>query len=206
MSASTFFRRVSVIVGAGLAVIGVASLLGYSEFPWIEDKRSQTVLLKSVKDVSQLHGAIGTFELVVDTGDKDERMPDMIAGRRTLFVAVGTVNAHVDLAGLAEEDLTLSADGKSVSLRLPEAQLDKPNIDHEASNVVSQERGLLDVISDVFGTPEQDKYFLLAETRMAAAAEKSELRERAAENARSTLAGLFGSLGLQVTFLDEESR
>jgi hypothetical protein len=172
MSASTFFKRVSVVVAAGLAVIGVASLLGYSEFPWMDEKHKQ-------------------------------RMPDMIAGRRTLFVAVGTVNAHVDLAGLAEEDLTLSADGKSVSLRLPEAQLDKPNIDHEASNVISQERGLLDVISDVFGTPEQDKYVLLAETRMAAAAENSELRERAAENARSTLAGLFGSLGLQVTFLDE---
>ncbi|WP_427004458.1 DUF4230 domain-containing protein [Pseudarthrobacter sp. H2] len=56
--------------------------------------------------MSQLHSAIGTFELVVDTGDDDEGMPDTIAGRRTLFVAAGTVNAHVDLAGLAEKDLT----------------------------------------------------------------------------------------------------
>jgi hypothetical protein len=181
-------------------------LLGYSPFPSSQSDRSQTVLLKSVKDMSQYHAAVGNFELVVDTGDDDEGMPDIIAGRRTLFVAAGTVNAHVDLAGLADKDLTLSPDGKSVELRLPEPELDKPNIDHDRFHVYSEDRGLVDRIVDAIEAPQQAELYKLAETKMAAAAEESELRERAAENTRAMLTGLFGSLGFQVTFQDDTSR
>jgi hypothetical protein len=206
MSAPKLFKRVAAVVVAALAVLGVAAVFGYSPFPSAQSGRSQTVLLKSVKDMSQYHAAVGNFELVVDTGDDDEGMPDIIAGRRTLFVAVGTVNAHVDLAGLAEQDLTLSPDGKTVELRLPEPELDKPNIDHDRFHVYSQDRGLADRIADVIEAPQQTELYKLAETKMAAAAEESELRERAAENTRAMLTGLFGSLGFQVTFQDDTSR
>ena len=202
MPAPKLFKRVAAVVVAALAVLGVANVFGYSPFPSSQGDQTQMVLLKSVRDVSQLHSAIGTFELVVDTGDDDEGMPDFIAGRRTLFVAAGTVNAHVDLAGLAEKDLTLSPDGKSVELRLPEPELDKPNIDHDRFKVYKDDRGLVDRIADVFDAPQQAELYKLAETRMAAAAEKSELRERAAENTKETLTSLFGSLGYQVTFRD----
>ena len=206
MSAPKLFKRVASVAVLALAVLGIANVFGYSPFPSSQGDRTQTVLLKSVKDASQLHGAIGAFELVVDTGDDDEAMPDIIAGRRTLFVAAGTVNAHVDLAGLAEKDLTLSRDGKSVELRLPEAELDKPNIDHDRFKVYKDDRGLVDRIADVFDAPQQAELYKLAETKMAAAAEKSELRERAAENTRATLTSLLGGLGYQVTFKDDTSR
>jgi hypothetical protein len=206
MSAPKLFKRVASVVVLALAVLGIANVFGYSPFPSSQGDRTQTVLLKSVKDASQLHSAIGTFELVVDTGDDDEAMPDIIAGRRTLFVAAGTVNAHVDLAGLAEKDLTLSRDGKSVELRLPEAELDKPNIDHDRFKVYKDDRGLVDRIADVFDAPQQAELYKLAETKMAAAAEKSELRERAAANTRATLTSLLGGLGYQVTFKDDTSR
>jgi hypothetical protein len=203
MSAPKLFKRVASVVVVALAALGIANMFGYSPFP--ASQRTQTVLLKSIKDVSQLHSAIGTFELVVDTGDDDEGMPDIIAGRRTLFVAAGTVNAHVDLAGLAEKDLTLSPDGKSLELRLPEPELDKPDIDHDRFKVYKDDRGLVDRIADVFDAPQQAELYKLAEAKMAAAAEKSELRERAAENARATLTGLFRPLGIQVTFKDDTS-
>jgi hypothetical protein len=206
MPAPKLFKRVATLVVVTLAVLGTASVFGYSPFPSSQSDRSQTVLLKSVKDISQYHAAVGNFELVVDTGDDDEGMPDIIAGRRTLFVAAGTVNAHVDLAGLADKDLTLSPDGKSVELRLPEPELDKPNIDHDRFHVYSEDRGLVDRIVDAIEAPQQAELYKLAETKMAAAAEESELRERAAENTRAMLTGLFGSLGFQVTFQDNTSR
>lgn len=158
--------------------------------------------MQSIKDVSQLQSAIGTFQLVVDTGDDNVAMPDIISGRRTLFLAVGTVDAIVDLSGIQEDDLKVSSDGKSATLRLPEARLEKPNLDHEASKVYRSDRGVLDRIADVFESPEQSAIFLRAETEMASAAEKSELRKRATASARSTLTALFDSLGTQVTFLD----
>jgi hypothetical protein len=107
---------------------------------------------------------------------------------------------------LADKDLTLSPDGKSVELRLPEPELDKPNIDHDRFHVYSQDRGLVDRIVDAIEAPQQAELYKLAETKMAAAAEESELRERAAANTRAMLTGLFGSLGLQVTFQDDTSR
>lgn len=71
-------------------------------------------------------------------------VPGFIADERSLFVAAGTVDAYVDFSGLAEGDLTLSDDGKSVEIRLPEAQLDKPNLDQGRTYLFSQERGVID--------------------------------------------------------------
>ncbi len=111
---------------------------GFNPFQSLQTDRSQPALLKSIKDVSQYHAAVGNFEVVIDVEDGVEWMPEIIAGRRTLFVAAGTVNTYVDLSGVADKDVTLSADGKSVTVRLPEAQLDKPNIDHDRSYVLAR--------------------------------------------------------------------
>ena len=197
------------VVGAlvlALAVLGAANMFGFSPFQVSQIDRSQPALLKSIKDISQYHAAVGNFEVVLDIEDDVAGMPAIIAGRRTLFVAAGTVNAYVDLAGLADKDLTLSPDGKSVTVRLPEPQLDKPNIDQDRSYMFSQDRGVFDRIADAIETPQQAQFYKLAETKMAAAAEESELRKRAAENTRSMLTGMFGSLGIQVTFLDDAVR
>src|SRR5690349_14473165 len=107
-------KPIGLVALVALAGLGVASAAGYSPFP--DRDASQTVLLKSVRDVSEYHAAVGTFEMVVDTGDADAAMPDFIAGRRTLYVAVGTVDAHIDLSGLQDNDLTVSDGGKSVEL------------------------------------------------------------------------------------------
>lgn len=201
-------RIAIVVVGAlvlALAGFGVANVLGFSPFQLGQTDRSQPVLLKSVQDLSQYHAAVGNFEVVLDIEDDVAGMPAIIAGRRTLFVAAGTVNAHVDLAGLADKDLTLSPDGKSARVRLPEPQLDKPNLDLDRSYVFRQDRGVFDRIADAIEAPQQAPIYKLADEKLVAAAEGSELRKRAAENTRSMLTGLFGSLGIQVTFLDDAS-
>lgn len=202
MSEAKSFKPVAltaIAVAVLLAALLVASVLGFGPFS-NRSERDQTVLLKSVKNVSQYHAAVGSFEILLDEREDTGGLPDFIAGRRTLFVAAGTVNAYVDLAGLAEDDLILSADGKSVTLRLPEPQLDKPNIDHDRSYVYSQDRGIADRVVDAFTAPQQAELYLLAESDMAEAAEHSELRQRADENTKSMLTGLFGSLGYEVTF------
>jgi hypothetical protein len=195
-------KGVAILVGAVLGIFGGASLLGFNEYPWSQKSTDRTVILQSIKNVSQLQSAIGTYELVVDTGDDNAAIPDVISGRRTVVLAVGTVDAHVDLSGINEGDLKVSPDGKSATLRLPEAQLEKPRLDHKAFQEYRSDRGVLDIVADVFASPDQSAIYLRAETEIAAVAEKSELRERASENARSTLTGLFNSFGVQVTFLD----
>ena len=193
-----------VMVGALVALGGVsaATIFGFSPFQTNHVDRSQPALLKSIKDISQYHAAVGNFEVVLDVEDNVGWIPGAIAGRRTLFVAAGTVNTYVDLSGLADKDLMLSADGKSVTVRLPEPQLDKPNINHDRSYLFTQDRGVVDWIADAIETPQQARFFKLAETKMTTAAGESELRKQAAENTKTMLTGMFGALDIQVTFLD----
>jgi len=199
-----FKRIVFVLIGALVAVagLGVANVVGFSPFQMLHTDRSQPALLKSINSISQYHAAVGNFEVVVDTGDDGVAwLPNIIAGRRTLFVAAGTVNAYVDLSGLADKDLKLSADGKSATVRLPESKLDKPNLDHDRSYLFAQDRGVVDRIKDALEPPQQAEFYKRAETKIAAAAEDSELRKRADENTKGMLTGLFGSLGIDVTFI-----
>jgi hypothetical protein len=139
---------------------------------------------------------------VLDIKDDVAWMPDIIAGQRTLFVAAGTVNTYVDLSGLADKDLTLSPDGRSMTVRLPEPKLDKPNLNFDRSYIYDQDRGLVDRVVDAFETPEQTEFYQLAETKMATAAEQSDLRKQASDNTKAMLTSMFGSAGIQVTFLD----
>lgn len=191
-------------IAAALAVFSALNVVGLQKGAAGQTDRSQPVLLKSIQEISQYHGAVGNFEVVVEL-EEGSGWPGFIAGERTLFVAAGTVNSHVDLSGLADEDLKLSADGKAVTVRLPEAKLDKPNLDFERSHIFDQDRGLVNRIIDAFETPEQEQFYKLAETKMATAAEESELREQAADNTKAMLTGMFGSLGIDVTFVENPS-
>jgi hypothetical protein len=193
------------LVAMALTGLGVVNMFGSNPFHVSQTDRSQPVLLKSVQDLSQYHAAVGNFELVLDIADGVAGVPDIIAGRRTLFVAAGTVSTYVDLSGLADKDLRLSPDGKSVTVRLPEAQLDKPNLDHDRSYVFSQDRGVLDQIADAIEVPQQAQFFKLAETKMTTAAEASELRKQAIDNTKAMLTGMFGALGIHATFVDSAS-
>jgi len=199
---------VGALIGAlvmTLAGLVAANISGFNLFQSRQIDRSQPALLKSVQDISQYHAAVGNFEEVLDIEDDVPGIPDVIAGRRTLFVAAGTVNAYVDLAGLAEEDLTLSEDGKSVTVRLPQPQLDKPNLDQDRSYMFSQDRGVFDSIADAMAAPQQAQFYKLAEAKLASGAEESGLREQAAENTKAMLTGMLGRFGIQVTFLDDVS-
>lgn len=187
------------VIVVAMAGLFVASLLGFNLF---KTSQSETTLLNSIQDTSKYVAAVGDFEVVVNDKDDNPLLPDVISGRQSLFVGAGTVNAYVDLSGLAEDDLTLSDDAKAVIIRLPEAQLEKPNLDQDRSKLVSQDRGVLDRINDALAVPEQAKFYKMAEERIAEAAEKSELKKRATENTKAMLTGMFGSMDIQATFRD----
>jgi Protein of unknown function (DUF4230) len=162
--------------------------------------RSQPALLQSMRDISQYHAAVGNFQVVIDV-ERDVRfIPSVLAGQRTLFVATGTVNAYVDFGGMTAEALKFSPDGKSVEVRLPRPQLDKPNLDPERSYVFAQQRGAWDRLTDLIQGSDQQEFYVLAEQKIATAAVESGLQERAEENTRAMLRGMLGSLGYQATF------
>jgi hypothetical protein len=104
--------------------------------------------------------------------------------------------------------VTVSQDRTQVTVRLPRAQLEKPNLDNSRSYVFAQQRGLLDRVQGFLsGSPgDQRELYLLAEKKIAEAAVASDLRSRADANTRSMLAGMLKALGFSkvtVKFADE---
>lgn len=205
-------RIVSLLVAVPLvfaAGLGAAGLLGINlPFQSRTIDRSQPAMLKSVQDINQFHAAVGNFEVVLDYEDDVNWVPSFIAGERSLFVAAGTVNAYVDFSALAEGDLELSEDGTSVEILLPEAKLDKPNLDLDPGRtyLFSQERGVINRIGDALSTQDQQELYRLAEQKMVSAAEESELVHQAEENTRAMLIGMFNAVDIKVTFSDDASR
>lgn len=164
--------------------------------------RSQPALLVSIQELSEYHAAVGNFEVVIDVDDNVRWVPDFIAGERSLFVAAGTVDAVIEFSDFSEDGLVLSDDGKSVEIRLPEAKLDKPNLDQSRTYLVTQERGIVNKYEDFFTTQDQSNLYELAEKKFASAASESKLTQQAEENTKDMLKGMFNSIDMKVTFTE----
>jgi hypothetical protein len=183
-----------------LALVGSASLIrGLNPFTHQTVDRSQPPVLKSIQNLSQYHAAVGNFQVVIDVEDSIKHVPLQLAGQRTLFVAAGTVSAFVDFSHLTDRSLKIT--GKTVQVRLPAPQLDKPNLDPDHSYVFNQRRGLLNRLAAIVSVPDQHEFYAVAENKIAEAAKSAGILERAAANTRAMLTGMLTALGFQVTFV-----
>jgi hypothetical protein len=183
-----------------LALFGSVGLLkGLNPFTHQTIDRSPPPILKSIRNLSQYHAAVGDYQVVIDVENSITHVPVTLAGQRTLFVAAGTVSAFVDFSRMGEDALKVT--GKSVEVRLPAPTLDKPNLDPDHSYVFSQSRGLLNRLAALVSVPDQHEFYAVAEARIAQAAKSGGIVERAAANTRAMLTGMFHALGFQVTFV-----
>ncbi|HEV2784516.1 MAG TPA: DUF4230 domain-containing protein [Actinophytocola sp.] len=189
------------VVVLALGAIGLATLVpNLNPFRTEEIDRTQPALLESIKDLSQYHAAVGEFQVVVDLEKDVAFVPSFLAGERALFVAAGSVNAFVDFSGLTGDALTVSEDRKSVEIRLPPAQLDKPNLNQDRSYLFATQRGIWNRLSSLFQAPDQQQFYQVAEQKIGEAAKAAGLTKRAEDNTRAMLVGMMSTLGYQVTF------
>jgi hypothetical protein len=167
--------------------------------------RSQPALLLSLQDLSVYKAATANLQLIIDL-EKDARfVPSFIKGERTLFVAAGSVDAEVDFSRIDKGAIKVSGDGRTAEITLPPPALGKVRIDPNASYVASRQRGIFDRLgSAVSDDPNsQRELYQLADQRIRAAAQQSDLLARAEQNTRATLVGMLRGLGytrVTVTF------
>ena len=150
-------------------------------------------MLKSIRDLEELHSATGHYEVIVDL-EQDTALPASVLGERTLFVGVGDVDAVIDLAQLDDDDIEISDDRRSATIRLPQPRLEDVDLDLESSYVYDRQEGVLNEIGDLFGGNDtgEREVFLAGERKIRDAAEGSpELKRAARESARSTLTALL---------------
>jgi Protein of unknown function (DUF4230) len=197
---------VAVLV-AGLALLGLRSVLSWPDFGDKEIDRSGPAVLTAMRDLSEYHAATGSYQIVVDI-QQDSVLPDILKGKRTIFLAVGSVDAFVDFRKLGDDAVTISEDRTSVTIRLPHAQLSKPNVDPEQSRVLNQDLGVIDKLGGLFSdqpNPQNQQMYVLASQKLADAAKQVGLTGKAEANTKITLEKLMRSLGfttVKITFVD----
>jgi hypothetical protein len=159
--------------------------------------RSGPVILQSMRDLSKYDAASGSFQVIVDLETDTPFLPSAIVGQRTLFVAVGTVDAYVNFSNLGSGAIQVSSDRTAVQVTLPHAALDKPNLDPQHSYVFAEESGVVNRLQQFFSqTPDdQAQLYQVADKKIADAAAQSGLATRAEANTRTMLEDLLRSLG-----------
>jgi len=158
--------------------------------------QSQPPLLKSITSLSRYEAASGTFQVVIDLSKQVSFVPSFIAGSQTLFIGAGTVIAFVDFTSLKGSAIRVSA-GRSVTIRLPDAQLEPAVLAVNQSYVFAEQQGVVNRIATFFsGNPNsQQAVYIAAEQRINKAAKTSPLRADAERNTTAMLDGMLTSLG-----------
>lgn len=194
------------LVALGLAIVAI--LIGVDRLrdflpsfdnPFASETidRSPPAVLESIQDIGEYRAATGHFEQIVDLHE-DTGLPDELLGERTIFVAVGTVDAGVDLAALSDDAVEMSDDRRSATITLPPGQIFEPELDVTRSYVYDRQQGVFNEIGGLFSDDAnyQQELNRLAVAKLRNAAEHgSGLVPRAEENTRTMLQSLLRSLG-----------
>jgi hypothetical protein len=182
-----------VVVGADRALDALPALANPFEEQVVD--RSRPALLQSLADLDELHAAKGTFSVVVDLERDVRNVPSFLAGERTTYLAVGSVDGLVDFSALSGD--AVSTDGTSATITLPAPRLDEAEVDLGESRVLDRDRGVVDRVAGALSdepTSERD-VVLHAQDELSAAAAESDLLARTEAGTRAMLTGLAGSFG-----------
>ena len=196
--------RLSVVIAAliGVAAVVVGGSLAYRLFEpgqTEEVDRTGPVVLQAIQDLSTYKAATGNFQVLVDVEKDVNWVPSFVAGKRTLMVANGQVDAEVDFSALGAEAVRMSPDRRSVEVVLPAANLSAAQLDTENTYVAERQRGLLNRVGEALSSnPGDDQaLFEAAERKLFDAAGSTDLRQRAEDNTRNMLTQLLTSLGFE---------
>jgi uncharacterized protein DUF4230 len=192
------------VVAVVLVVGVVTGILHLNLFSTTTIDRSPPAVLKQLNNLSRYTAAQGKYQSTIDVEDNVSILPSFIAGEHTIFIAQGTVDANVDFAALSSSAVQLHGD-HAVTITLPRPTLGKPVVDPDTSRVASQDRGLVNRIGDFFSNDANgaQRFYQMADKKLAAAARASKLVLRAENNTTKMLQGLLGRLGftdVRVTF------
>lgn len=202
---SHLFRKAFLtIVGVccGVAVLLFAGLmLGKSllknPIKTVTVDRTPPPVMLSLKDLALYKAASGNYEVLVDVEKDVKYIPKALAGSRTLFIGVGSVDATVDFRNLNAANIVTSEDRTSATITLPHAGLSAATVDPVQSHVAARDRGILDRLSGaVSDSSDSDReLYIAAAQKMDAAATASGLQAKAEANTTQMLTSLLQHLG-----------
>ncbi|MFV9506439.1 MAG: DUF4230 domain-containing protein [Oscillochloridaceae bacterium umkhey_bin13] len=99
-------------------------------------------VLQRVQQLSRLETASYSVQTVIEVNQSQGNpIFDFFAGDALLLIAQGRVVAGVDLGKLTPEQVTVAADGRTVTIQLPPAEVFDVTLDNQGTRVYSRNRG-----------------------------------------------------------------
>jgi hypothetical protein len=153
-------------------------------------------VITSIRELAELTTVEMTEYSIVEKGT-DEGWLQWARGDSVRLMAVARIGAGVDLAGLTDDDITVSETGR-VSVTLPQAEIHYVAIDEEATQVLGRDKGLF-----TKGDPQlESEARRIAETKLSQAALDNGILVDAEDSAVSALTSLLIGLGYSDVVVD----
>lgn len=206
-------RRLALALGAAVA-LSAAAVGGYfvslrSAAPLLPALSSSVIVVRptpnvvsAVRELARLETAEVHVERVVDLRDEQRRLFGLLESEDAiLLIAAGDVTAGIDLAQLTEDDVTVDAAAKRVTVRLPAPVVLSSRLDNERTTVHSRTTGLLARRNESLETRARQT----AEHEIVEAARQTRILDKAGENARRSVEQLVRALGFDEVHVEVRS-
>jgi len=143
--------------------------------------RGGTIL--QIRGLNRLETQSFSVERVVEAKVERGNPLDLVLGDRLLLIASGEVVAGVDLSKLKESDVTISQDGKSVTLKLPPSEIFSKSLNNDRTRVYDRQRGLFAPQNQELETQARQA----AEAEILTAACEGNVMQKAADEAKRSM-------------------
>ncbi|MDQ4106279.1 MAG: DUF4230 domain-containing protein [Actinomycetota bacterium] len=130
--------------------------------------------------------------MVVTRNTGGSELQRFLTGEEVLLIAVGNVEAGVDLSSLGEEDVRV--DGESVEVRMPEPEIFSVSLDEKETRLYDRDQGLLRLRPD---DNLVEAARLDARREIRAAARRNDILQTAERNAEESVRAFLTTLGFE---------
>jgi hypothetical protein len=169
--------------------IGLLRLMGIFRGGTTVINVNQGTVVRQIQQLQRLETVDYTMDKIISGEHNNPYLPKFLAGDRLILIVHGEVIGGVDLAKVQSGDI--SVHGRTISLRIPAAQVFSTRIDNAKTRVYSRDTGL-------FSSPDPDLESEVreeAERQMQQAALQDGVLKIGEQNAYNTLSSLLKGFG-----------
>lgn len=192
----------SIVVALSVAIgVGISRFDFMARVPVVgpflfEEQPARTttgpVMVEGVRDLNRLATVRWTESVPVTRESGGTGLERLFGGERVLLIAVGEVEAGVDLSALGEDDVRV--EGETVTIRLPEPEILSTSLNEDETEVYDRDFGPLNLRPDD-DLVEQAR--AEAESRVEEAARENGILDTAETNAEESIRAFVTSLGFE---------
>jgi hypothetical protein len=151
----------------------------------------QPTIVRQIQQLQRLETVNYTMDKIISGERASPYLPKFLIGDRLLLVVHGEVIGGVDLGKIQPGDVAVS--GKTISLRIPTAEVFTTRIDNAKTQVYSRDTGL-------FTSPDpnlESEVRVEAERQLLQAALQDGVLKTAQQNAQNTLSSMLKGFGFE---------